>query len=57
MAHRAFHEENLASHLGPGQAGDHAWRFVAFLQIVEIRRQSEIFLKMIFLYDCWIGFA
>ncbi len=41
-AHGALHEEDLAAHLGPGQARHHAGGFVAFLNVVEIGRETEV---------------
>ena len=50
-ADRTLHEQYLAAHLGPGQSRDHSRSLVALLQVMEISRQSEIFLKMLLLDD------
>ena len=51
LAYRAFDEKDLTSHSCPGKACNHSRSLIALLHIVRIGRKTEIFAKMLFLYD------
>ena len=46
VADRTLDKEDFASHSGPGKAGNYSGAFVSGLLVVEIRRQTEVFLEM-----------
>ena len=45
-----LHEQDLAAHLGPGQAGHHARGLIALLHVVEGRGQAQVLAQVLFLH-------